>query len=132
MKANAVNWSEASKRSVSYDFAPTHYSDIEYQCYRCGEAAVFSAEEQKEAFEVKKQHVWQRRNLCEHCFLKRRELEREVAKFESSWAQNKAALAKDRDALERWKEVLETLPYYGASRNTAHINMLKKVLQGEA
>lgn len=47
---NAENWSEESRRSLKYISAPIEYRDIQFTCYRCRTAAVYSAAEQRESF----------------------------------------------------------------------------------
>ena len=50
---NAGRWSRSSKQSFSYASPPERYEDIHYSCWRCKTPSVFTAEEQKEAFEVR-------------------------------------------------------------------------------
>jgi len=49
-------WSEDSKRSVAYHFAPQAYRDKAYLCWRCKAPDVFTAADQKQAFEVEGPH----------------------------------------------------------------------------
>jgi hypothetical protein len=53
-------WSEQSRRGLDYIFAAEHYEDIEFDCYACRAPSVFTAEQQKTLYEVKKAYVWAR------------------------------------------------------------------------
>jgi len=54
--ADPRQWSEKSQRSVSAAWKK-EYVDIPYSCWRCKKAAVFSAEDQKYSFEIKKNQI---------------------------------------------------------------------------
>ncbi len=129
---NVANWSEASRRPLAYISAPSEYEDIHFKCYHCGRSAVFSAEAQREAFEVKKAYIWQRRTLCQECFLSRVALEREVNELNSRWKTERRIVESQPELLKRWIQLLEELPSYGARRNTAHLAMLRKLTQDAA
>ena len=62
--ADPSQWSEKSKRSVSFFFT-SKYEDREYKCWSCGKLATFTAEDQKYTYEVRKASIDQRRVLCE-------------------------------------------------------------------
>lgn len=107
-------WSEASKRSYAYHYQRRHYEDIHYVCRRCGRRSVFTAADQKIAFEVKKHYIWQRRTLCGDCnagLFALRVLHREL---EARWASRKAELSGDLEFLEAWQKVLSAFPEYGS------------------
>ena len=125
---NAENWSESSKRSQIYDCHGGAYKDKYYRCQRCQRLAVFSAEAQRQSFEVRKDYVWQGRTLCEECFLVRVQMEREVKELQRRWKEERAIVAKDRTALVRWLQLLEELPLYGAKENHGQLRMLDKLL----
>ena len=57
---------EASLRSYS---VPEFYVDEIYNCIECGAESLFSAERQKEWYEVKKRDIFQRPNRCRPHFL---------------------------------------------------------------
>lgn len=66
--ADTSLWSDASQRSRSY--APgvaLDYFDEFYWCCDCGAAAVFTAAEQKRAYEVEKRYFLQTRKRCNAC-----------------------------------------------------------------
>ena len=61
-------WSEESRRSRSYSpGAEVSYYDAYYWCAKCAAACVFSAEQQKIEFEVKKRYIHTTRQYCELC-----------------------------------------------------------------
>jgi hypothetical protein len=126
--ANPENWSESSKRSAIYLGNVVEYQDIHYQCCHCQCMAVFPAEAQRESFEVRKNYIWQRRNLCEECFKIRVQLEGEVKEFQRRWKVERPTLERDRAALTRWLQLLEELPRYDARLNGGQIRMLEKLL----
>jgi hypothetical protein len=121
---NADLWSEASRRSVVYGMAPAHYEDIEYRCWHCGDVAVFSAEEQKRAFEVRGAYVWQRRVLCTPCKLDSEMLKRELQAHQLRWRSDRPVASLDRAFLERYLWLHRELPKYGSRTDTAAISML--------
>ncbi|WAC75523.1 zinc-ribbon domain containing protein [Roseateles sp. SL47] len=66
--ADTSLWSEASKRSRSYEpGTATHYFDEFYWCSHCRKPAVFTALQQKHAYEVEKRYLFQTRKLCDPC-----------------------------------------------------------------
>ncbi len=129
---NVANWSEASRRPLAYISAPSEYQDIHFKCYHCGRPVVFSPEAQREAFETRKAYIWQRRTLCQECFLSRVAIEHEVKELNKRWKSERRIVESQPDLLRRWLHLLEELPRYGARRNTAHIAMLRKLTQDAA
>jgi hypothetical protein len=69
MPADQEQWSEASKRSRSYvKGADCVYRDEYYWCANCGKPCVFTAADQKQAYEVEKRYIFQQRKLCNLCY----------------------------------------------------------------
>lgn len=68
VRVDKEQWSRSSKQSLSYDFPKKTYKDTPYKCSLCFADAVFTAEEQKHAFEVRKAYIWQARVLCASCW----------------------------------------------------------------
>ncbi len=67
--ADPMKWSATSQRSRGFDpHGVRGYADEYYWCRRCGAPAVFTAEQQREAFEVRKKPIYQRRVHCERCW----------------------------------------------------------------
>lgn len=125
---NKAHWSDASKRSISFLIAQSEYEDIHYQCLRCGRASVFSAIEQKIAYEERQVYIWQRRTLCGECWGERRRVERAIRDCQRRWRSKKAELRRDRTFLEPWLSLLELHPTLGGRRNHAGIIMLQKLI----
>jgi len=66
---NPEAWSESSKRSRSFSGEPGQsYTNEYYWCRRCAAPAVFTAEQQRDACEVRKRSIHQRRVLCDPCW----------------------------------------------------------------
>ena len=78
--ADPDQWSEQSKHSVAFHFK-REYVDIPYTCYRCGAACVFTAQDQKYTFEVKKASIDQRRTFCATCWPESHRLPRSKADY---------------------------------------------------
>ena len=126
--ADPSRWSEASQGSVSAHWT-REYRDIEYSCLNCRAKAVFSDEDQKHTYEVKKASIDQQRILCTDCWKRSIVLIREIGSCEERWAESKADLQKDGEFLSKWLKLLEDRENYVRSRpNTAAKNMLRKLL----
>lgn len=121
-------WSDKSQRSVSAGWT-TEYRDIPYRCWRCKASAIFSAQDQKYTFEVKKAPIDQHRNLCEECWRKEFCIASELKACEERWNAQKALLRVDREFLARWLQLLQVREEYVAYKpDIAKKNMLKKLL----
>lgn len=127
--ADPSQWSEESQRSVSFGWTK-EYRDIEYSCWRCRKSAIFSAEDQKYTFEVKKASINQRRSLCSDCWRLSHVIAQEIKCCEEKWSSSKASLRKDKEFLLRWLQLLISREEYVPYRpNTATKNMLQKLLK---
>jgi hypothetical protein len=93
---------------------------------------VFTAEQQKYTYEVKKALIYQEHVLCERCFKERNKLEAASKAFLQSWSKNKAALKAKPGQLIRWREIVELLPKYGVRQDTARIRMLARLIRNAA
>lgn len=121
-------WSEKSQQSVAAAWTK-EYRDIEYRCWRCKALAVFSAQDQKYTFEVKKAPIDQRRILCSDCWRQSLQIARDLELCAEQWKAEKSKLRSDKEFLSRWLRLLEFqeefVPY---KADTAKKNMLKKLL----
>ena len=81
-------WSEDSKRSVAYYFLPRPYRDKAYLCWRCRVPEVFTAADQKYAFEVRKVNISQQRVLCGMCHREWVRLQREASEQQKSFIEH--------------------------------------------
>jgi hypothetical protein len=125
-------WSPKSRGGLDEFFAGEFYEDKSFVCRACGRPSVFTAEQQKYTYEVKKALIYQEHVLCERCFKERNKLEAASKAFLQSWSRNKAALKAKRDQLIRWKEILELLPKFGVRQDTARIRMLARLIRNAA
>jgi pyruvate/2-oxoacid:ferredoxin oxidoreductase alpha subunit len=132
VRINKELWSEESRRGLEYAFAAEFYEDIPFVCYTCGAKSIFTAEQQKSMYEVRKAYVWARHVLCPTCFKGKNELSAEAASFLATWLQDKGTITTNPARISRWKEVLELLPKYGVRKDTARIRMLSKLLENAA
>jgi hypothetical protein len=127
--ADPSKWSDSSQRSVSADWTK-EYTSHRYSCWRCRTSAVFTAEDQRYTYEVKKANINQQRILCEQCWKRSNAISKELVECEGSWANAKSSLRRDRAFLERWAKLLderdEYVPY---KKDIARKNMLAKLLR---
>jgi hypothetical protein len=131
MKKYRINkdaYSEASKRSVGHEFLGDYYQDIKYTCSKCHQGAVFLARDQKEVFEVKKQYMWVRRDLCGLCYKNMRSVRDQIRRMEHQYVHDKSAALSDRAFLKEWLELLKLYPKFGQKANTARIEFVLKHL----
>ena len=129
---NKELWSEKSREGLDYVFAGESYEDKPFQCRTCGARSIFTAEQQKYTYEVKKAYTWEQHVLCQNCFRVRNQLSAESASFLAAWKNDKRAAEENVQGVRRWKEILELLPQYGVRKDTARIRMLSKVLSNAA
>lgn len=126
--ANPANWSPQSQRSVSAEWTK-EYTSFRYNCWRCRASALFSAEDQRYTYEVKKAPIDQNRILCEDCWRRSNQIAAELSKFEQDWAESKQALQLDKAFLERGARLLDERDQYVPYRSdTAKKNMLARLL----
>jgi len=124
---DASKWSDASLNMPVPP--PKEYKDIGYDCWHCQQKAIFSAQDQKYAYEVKKRYFWQRRRLCENCFSDANKLKNRLASYQQKWLESKSELSSDKDFLNDWLNALVELEsYVPYKHDTAKKNMLKKLL----
>lgn len=130
--ADPTQYSKQSLQSYGADRLK-EYLDIEYSCWRCKKVDVFTAQEQKQSFEVKKNYIWQRRNLCRDCWMAANKIRKNLENHQERWASAKKILKDDSHFLSEWLELLIKLEEYAGHRaDTARKNMLKKLLSKNA
>jgi hypothetical protein len=126
--ADPTQWSEKSKQSVAFAFV-RDYEDIPYKCWRCEADCVFTAQDQKHTFEVKKASIDQRHILCAECWSESHRIRAALRDCEEQWAAAKAKLQIDKTFLSHWLELLAALEGYVPYKpDTAKKNMLGKLL----
>ena len=85
-------WAPKSRGGLDEYFAGEFYEDKTFLCRACGKPSVFTAEQQKYTYEVKKALIYQEHVLCESCFNERTRLEAASNAFLELWNHNKATL----------------------------------------
>jgi hypothetical protein len=125
--ADPEQWSEKSKQSIAYDFV-REYRDIHYRCWCCQASCIFTAQDQKHAYEVKKASKDQKRRLCEGCWLESNRIRAQLDDCASSWAASKQERRHDEVFLANWLALLVRLDTYGYKPDSAKKSMLKKLL----
>lgn len=92
--ANPVQWSASSQRSVSAAWTK-EYTSRSYSCWRCRASAVFTAEDQKYTYEVKRASINQQRVFCDPCWKRSSAVAKALAECASAWATPKASLQRN-------------------------------------
>jgi len=127
--ANPANWSPQSQRSVSAEWTK-EYTSFHYNCWRCRTSALFSAEDQRYTYEVKKAPIDQNRILCQDCWRRSNQIAAGLSKAEQEWAESKQSLQLDKVFLDRWARLLDERDQYVPYRtDTAKKNMLARLLR---
>ena len=130
VRINKENYSDSSKNSVGHEFLGEYYEDIHYNCSKCHKPAVFNAQEQKDAFEARKEYMWSQRVLCHLCWKEMRGIKKELEAQDNIYHQKKEAVLRDKEFLENWLVLLELYPKFGKKSDTAKIGMVKNALKG--
>lgn len=126
--ADPEQWSAQSKQSVGYYFI-REYKDKPYRCRHCQAECVFTAQDQKYTYEVKKSSIDQQRSLCAACWSETHRIRNMLLECEERWAQEKSKLQSDKAFLTHWSELLVALEAYTPyKQDTAKKNMLAKLL----
>ena len=126
--ADPEHWSDKSKQTVAYGFI-REYTDRPYKCWRCQAECVFTAQDQKYTYEVKKASIDQSRSLCEACWSESHRIRNMLLECEERWAAAKAELRGNKSFLTHWFELLVALEAYVPYKpDTAKKNMLAKLL----
>lgn len=127
--ADPEQWSEKSKQSFA-SWVCREYKDKLYNCWHCQVACIFTAQDQKYTFEVKKASIDQRRILCQECWLESNRLRASLHDCEAEWSLSKVHLRADAKFLCRWLDLLLALEKYVPYKpDTAKKNMLSKLLK---
>ncbi|ATQ75510.1 hypothetical protein CR152_14010 [Massilia violaceinigra] len=100
-------WSAQSQNSVPCQFGwVTHYTDKEYVCRTCGAPCIFTAQDQKYTYEVKKAYIDQERKLCRPCWNQSNAIAEQIKPYVTRWAAEKNGLQNDIAFLAEWLELL--------------------------
>jgi hypothetical protein len=132
IKVNKDNWSADSKRSSTFNDYPVFYEGLSYSCCKCGCSAVFTAEEQKETFEVKKHYIDQKRDLCGNCYNEYVCLKESILSYESHWKNLSETEKETAEFLNNWFTAVNKVPSYGKPKNESIARMLFKLTNKNA
>jgi len=128
VRLNKEGYSCSSKRSVGFDYLGEYYEDKRYQCKKCYKSTVYTAEEQKEAFEVKKRYMWQQRFLCGCCYNEMCSIRRELQEMEQHYCENREQIISDEKFLRKWLKLLVEYTKYCKKGNPSRVIFIKKTL----
>lgn len=112
-----------------YGESATHYEGIRTRCLKCGTSFVFSARDQKQAFETEHRYPGFLPSLCPTCSGEWQTLEQGILECEHSWEANRTRLANDQEFLRRWLTLLKKGLPYGKKRFESRIRMLNKSIE---
>jgi len=129
VRINKENYSESSKRSVGHEFLGDYYEDIEYKCLKCHKNAVFLAQDQKEAFEVRKVYMWKNRNLCGLCWKEYNQIKNRLLELETEHGSVKKNIVRESDVLNEWLGLLKEYPKFGKKADIGKIHAITQALQ---
>lgn len=136
VKIEFNEWSDESLRSYqsggSWIYAgsdPESYENVANTCVRCERPFVFTAEEQKVAYEERKEFIWKRIKRCNNCQLELQQLQKKNSEFQSAWNNKDDDLQTNAGFLNEWLKVLELIPLYGKKADRSAIEMLRKALR---
>jgi len=124
-------WSKSSQHSSGghYDERATEYENIAYRCKKCFANCIFTAEAQKEAYEIRKKFVWWLPSLCAKCEDELSELLKRDRDYQEQWKANKTILESDPQFLSGWMAVLRAIPSFGKRANSSMEVMLGRCLE---
>ena len=112
-----------------YDENATHYEGLQTRCLKCGMSSVFSAQAQKQAFEVEHRYPGYLPTLCPVCSEEWEILEQQILEYEHSWEANRAEWVGDQEFLGSWLALLKKGRPYGKKRFESRIRMLIKTIE---
>jgi len=122
-------WSQSSKQSYEYELCSEgSYGDLHYNCAKCGAAAVFTAEEQKHSFEVKKNDIRQQRIHCPACNAELFRLRTRERACQARWSADRKTLARDEAFLREWLGILVAIPRYAPRYRNSMGDRLARLL----
>ena len=127
-RINKDAYSDSSKKSYGFECLGDYYEDTKYRCKKCYKQDVFTAEEKKKTFEVKKAYMWQQRFLCNLCYQEMSSIKKELVEIDNDYLENKVAVMGNEELLNKWLYLLTEYPKYRQKENTAKIAFVKKAL----
>ena len=125
---NKAEYSESSKNSIGFEFLGEFYEDKNYICKKCSKNTVFTAEDQKTTYEIKKQYMWQQRFLCDSCYIKMKSIKKKLHEMELYYCNNKNEVLNNEEFLRKWLHLLNEYPTFFKKCNHSRIAFIKKAL----
>lgn len=126
LPVNRERWSESSQRTYA---TMQFYEDIAWACRGCGQPGVFTAQAQKQAFEVAHVYIYWRPRLCEACTQKKQSTAETMRRYEARWKANKQELQHDLAFLKQWVVLLETYAQLSGRKNDALLQLVRKLMR---
>lgn len=123
---NRERWSESSQRTYAL---MEFYEDIIWSCRGCGQSSVFTAQEQKQAFEVEQVYIYWRPRLCDACAQKKKATVEAMRRYEARWKTSNQELQHDLAFLKQWVALLGTYTNLSGRRNDSLLQMLQQLIR---
>jgi peptide subunit release factor 1 (eRF1) len=102
--------------------------NVACRCTKCGKTFLFTAEEQKIAFEINKEYISKPKHRCNECQLELEVIQNRERNLQLAWNENSKVLRADREFLNEWITILELIPTFRKKKNCSTITMLRKAL----
>ena len=125
-KVDFNRYNRNSKNSYGLYLREGFYSNITYKCRACGKFDIFSAFEQKKAYENRQEYYEQMRVLCQDCWRSKRKLLKLAQQYEAEYCKDKAAKLKNLAFLLDWLNVLKEYKNFSYRYNHMRIKFLGK------
>mgnify|MGYP001606110043 CR=1 FL=1 len=124
-------YSQSSKQSYGHEIRSRqkYYEDIEYVCRSCGRKDIYSAFEQKKAYENRKDYICCTRVLCQKCWRNKRNLLKLAHEMEKQYCLNKQVHLNSEKFLREWLHVLCEYKKYSYRFNHQRIRFIERHLE---
>ncbi len=130
-KVEPEKYSESSKQSFGHEIRSRqqYYEDIEYKCRACSKIDVYSAFEQKKAYENRKDYIDCTRVLCQNCWRNKLSLLKQSQEMEKEYCSSQEAILSNEKFLRNWLNVLTEYKKYSYNYNHQRIKFIEKHLK---
>ncbi|WP_152600140.1 zinc-ribbon domain containing protein [Cellvibrio mixtus] len=126
-----ARWSKSSQRSQGshYSSNAMYYENISYLCVMCKNKSIFSAEDQKFSYEVKKQFIWRIPTLCHNCHENLTRLLSKEREFQKLWNVNREEMKLNVSFLKDWLNTIKEIHAHGKTTNYTMVAGILKLLR---
>jgi hypothetical protein len=106
-----AQWSKSDQINGArfYDNRAKFYGSIAYRCWKCETPCVFTAEAQKNAYEIQKKNSSWFPSLCSTCQVELEKFRVQDCECQSQWNENRDDLKNNLEFLQRWLTITKVL-----------------------